>query len=58
MSSFCGHRVQAGGPVVPGIGMAMGFLAGSEGVVHRFARTGIGGPGRCHARRIHRSGGL
>jgi hypothetical protein len=34
------HREQVGGPVVPGIGMVMGFLAEAEGVIHRFARMG------------------
>ena len=58
MSSFRGHRIQAGQPVVPGIAMAMKFSAGNQTVIHRFARTEIGGSGHCHARRIHRSGGL
>ena len=56
MTSFCRHCAQAGEPVVPGIWMAMGFLAESEGVVHRSARIRIGGRCPCHARRIHRSG--
>jgi hypothetical protein len=58
MSAFRRQRVQVGEPVLPGIWMAMEVLAKSERVIHRFARTGIGGPGYCHARRIHRSGGL